>query len=119
MAILGLFRPEITDYNQIIQIFTKNYIFIIFLFLSHGVSYFTNFLGNKEYEHTTISEQREKSFKRVLVMHLAIISGGFLLAIFQDQSMALLVALIILKIGFDLHAHLKEHGYLNYKKADN
>lgn len=78
------------------------------LALSHGVSFFVNFLGNREYEHVSPDEQMFRPYPRVMVLHITILGGGFLIGFF-GTPLAALVLLVVLKIGIDLRAHLKEH----------
>jgi Family of unknown function (DUF6498) len=47
-------------------------------------------------------------YKRIMVMHITLIVGGFLTLILRTLQPALLL-LIILKTGVDLRAHLREH----------
>lgn len=47
-------------------------------------------------------------YKRIIVMHLTIIFGGFLSMMFGSALPALLL-LIFLKVGTDLRGHLREH----------
>lgn len=78
------------------------------LFLSHGVSFFVNFLGNREYENVSPDEQMFRPYPRVMVLHATILGGGFLAGYF-GAPLASLVLMIALKTGIDLYAHLREH----------
>jgi len=78
------------------------------LFISHGTSYCLNFLGKKEYLRKTIKQQMFIPYKRVVVMHLTLLFGFFLLLTI-GQPIILLLLLIGLKIGIDYFAHLREH----------
>jgi hypothetical protein len=80
----------------------------ISLFLSHGVSFFTNFLGKREYLAVSPSEQMGQPYSRVIVLHVTILAGGFLIAML-GTPVAALVLLVILKTAIDVRAHLKEH----------
>jgi len=78
------------------------------LFVSHGLSFFINFLGKKEYLQRDIREQMFIPYKRIVVMHLTILFGAFLsLAI--GQPIVFLLLLIGLKIAIDYYAHVREH----------
>jgi hypothetical protein len=46
-------------------------------------------------------------YKRIIVMHLTIIFGGFLVMML-DNKLPALVLMIVLKVGVDLRAHLGE-----------
>lgn len=78
------------------------------LFLSHGVSFVVNYLGRREYEDISPDEQMIQPYSRVVVLHLTILGGGFLAA-YLGEPLASLVVMVLLKIGLDLHAHLREH----------
>ncbi len=51
-------------------------------------------------------------YRRIIVMYLAIILGGFA-AMLLHTSMPALLLLIALKIAADLHAHRREHKAVN------
>ncbi|MCA1716022.1 MAG: DUF6498-containing protein [Actinobacteria bacterium] len=78
------------------------------LFLSHGLSFFVNFLGKEEYLTVSPDQQMMEPYSRVVVLHVTILAGGF----FADSlgaPLAALVLLILLKTVIDLLAHLREH----------
>jgi hypothetical protein len=78
------------------------------LFLSHGVSFVTNFLGKREYLAVSPSGQMGEPYSRVVVLHVTILASGFLIEIL-GTPLAALVLLVVLKTAIDLRAHLKEH----------
>jgi hypothetical protein len=78
------------------------------LFLSHGVSFVVNFLGEREYLNVSPDKQMMEPYSRVVVLHATILGGGFLAAYF-GTPVASLVLMIVLKTALDLRAHLKEH----------
>lgn len=78
------------------------------LALSHGVSFFVNFVREGEYLNVAPDEQMFRPYPRVVVLHVTILGGGFLAGYF-GTPLASLILLVILKIVVDLHAHLKEH----------
>jgi hypothetical protein len=78
------------------------------LFLSHGVSFFVNFLGKEEYLTVSPDQQMTEPYSRVVVLHVTILAGGF----FADSlgaPLAALILLVLLKTVIDLLAHLREH----------
>lgn len=79
------------------------------LFISHGISFWTNFLGQKEYAGKMTEQQMTEPYKRIFIMQLTIIFGGWLLMLLGSPLPALLL-LIILKTIVDLRAHRKEHA---------
>ncbi|MEK7090598.1 MAG: DUF6498-containing protein [Patescibacteria group bacterium] len=84
---------------------------IIGLFISHGISFFSNFIGNREYEHTDSGKQMNAPYKRIIIMHFTIIFGGWLIMIFKEPILGL-VLLVVIKSMVDLRSHLKEHSLL-------
>jgi Family of unknown function (DUF6498) len=78
------------------------------LFLSHGVSFFVNFLGKEEYLTVSPDQQMMEPYSRVVVLHVTILAGGFL-ADALGAPLAALVLLIVLKTAIDLVAHMREH----------
>lgn len=82
---------------------------LIAFVISHGVSYYSNFLGRGEYLGREIAAQMGQPYKRIIIMHITIIFGGFLAMMFESALPALLL-LILMKIMADLRGHLREHG---------
>ena len=82
---------------------------ILALVLSHGFSFMDNFLGKKEYETTSLKTLMHKPYSRIIVMHITIIAGGFLVLALKAKAMAL-VLLIVFKMISDMKAHKKEHA---------
>ena len=81
---------------------------LLALTLSHGWSFYTNFLGRREYRHKTLSQQMSDPYKRIFVMHLTVIFGGFIVLLLETPLPALLL-LILLKIYADARAHRHQH----------
>jgi len=78
-------------------------------FISHGISYYSNFLGRQEYRDIAIREQMFQPYKRIILMHVTIIFGGFLVLAF-NTPLAALALFILLKLAADLRAHVREHA---------
>jgi hypothetical protein len=85
------------------------------LFLSHGVSFYTNFIGQREYEDASVSGLMTSPYNRVMVMHLTLILGGWIILLFGMPAGALIV-LLVLKTAVDLRAHRNEHRAVHDKK---
>lgn len=83
------------------------------LFLSHGASFLFNYIGRGEYLTASPSGQMAAVYGRVVVLHLTIIFGAFLVAALGAPIGALLV-FVVLKTAFDLGLHLRER-----RKADD
>ena len=81
---------------------------LLALFISHAYSFFQNFLGRREYQNRTVNQQMTEPYGRIIFMHLVLIFGGGL-SLFLGGPKIVLLLVIILKIFFDLKAHLKQH----------
>jgi uncharacterized protein DUF6498 len=79
------------------------------LFLSHGASFFLNYLGRREYLTTSAAKQMFAPYSRVVMLHVTIIFGAFIIA-FLGAPIGALLVLVVLKTAFDLGLHLREHG---------
>lgn len=101
--------PEPGVWQAMFELFTPIQSSIFWLFVSHGVSFFSNFIGRREYLGTQLKQQMAEPYKRIVVMHLAVLIGGFLTLVLRTPQGALLL-LVLLKTAADLRAHLREHG---------
>jgi hypothetical protein len=81
------------------------------LFLSHGASFLLNYVGSSEYQRTSAPGQMGAAYGRVVVLHLTILVGGFVVA-FLGAPIGALVVLVVLKTAFDLGLHRREHAGL-------
>ena len=79
------------------------------LFLSHGASFLLNYVGNGEYLRTSAPRQMGAAYGRVVVLHLTILFGGFVVA-FLGAPIGALIVLVALKTVFDLGLHRREHA---------
>lgn len=82
---------------------------VLGLIVSHGVSYLENWWRAGERREATPSELMSGAYGRVVVLHVALILGGFAVTALRAPLVAL-VALVALKIGLDVSAHLREHA---------
>jgi hypothetical protein len=101
--------PEPGVREALAGIFAPLWPALIALFASHGVSFAVNFIGRREYLGATAGHVTTAPYKRIMLMHLAIIGGGWIVLLL-DNAVAALVLLIALKIAVDLSAHRKEHA---------
>ena len=76
---------------------------------SHVFSFFWNYLYRGEFRRAQLARLMAQPYGRVIVLHVAILAGGFAAAMLGSPVWAL-VLLLALKIGLDLRAHLKEHS---------
>lgn len=78
------------------------------LVISHGISFYTNFIEQREYEGATVSALMTAPYNRIIVMHLTLIFGGWIILLLGVPAGALVV-LVALKTAVDLRAHYREH----------
>jgi hypothetical protein len=81
---------------------------VLALAASHLFSFLWNYLGRGEFRRASLRALMARPYRRVVVLHLAILGGGFAASALGSPVWALIL-LVALKVGFDLHAHLKEH----------
>lgn len=79
------------------------------LVASHLFSFVWNYLYRGEFRRAKLSELMSQPYKRVVVLHIAIILGGFG-ALALGSPLWALVVLLALKVGLDLKAHVREHS---------
>jgi len=84
---------------------------VIAIALSHGYSFFFNYLFNGEYRRMSPQVLMGQPYARVVVLHITILAGGFATAAL-GQPLAALVVLIVLKTAIDYRAHLSERRKL-------
>jgi hypothetical protein len=80
---------------------------ILGLAVSHGVSFVTNYIRGGEYQRVGLQQLMQQPYGRIMVMHFAILFGGFLVMALHSPTPALLL-LVALKIAFDLGSHVGE-----------
>lgn len=81
---------------------------LLALTISHSFSFFQNYIYKKEYKFAVPYTQMTQPFDRVMVMILVFSVAAF--AIYRiDLSTLTIVALIIIKVIFDIIAHYQEH----------
>lgn len=95
--------------SSLLSILPPNMLYAIgALFISHGVSFGYNYLYKGEYRKKTVKNLMSEPYARIVVMHIAIIAGGFL-TMSMGSPVGVLVMLVILKTVFDIKLHLREH----------
>jgi hypothetical protein len=81
---------------------------VLGLAVSHGISFVKNFIFGQEYLSLKMNQIMMRPYKRIVLMHVAIIAGGvFVMKL--GSPVGLLCVLIFLKIGMDIWLHAKSH----------
>src|SRR5262245_4447150 len=80
----------------------------IALALSHGVSYWWNYLHGGEYLHMSAAQLMFAPYGRLLVLHMTIILGAVAIGTTGAQSAAVAM-LVLFKTAIDVGLHLAEH----------
>jgi hypothetical protein len=78
------------------------------LLLSHGVSFVLLFIGQQEYRQTTTRKLMSAPYKRIAVLQITVIAGGFLIAALGSPT-GMLVVLVAFKTGMDIMLHNRSH----------
>ncbi len=78
------------------------------LALSHGVSFAFNYIGTGQYKSALVPALMFRPYGRVMVLHIVILGGGFLVTMLGSPLIPLAL-LVVLKTGLDLFSHLREH----------
>ncbi len=104
----GVFWPS--NFNDILGIIANQQIgwAILAIILSHTLSFVTNYIGKGEYKKSTVSELMSQPYGRVVILHVTIIIGGFMVMELGSPVMVLVI-LIVLKTFIDIKTHLKQH----------
>jgi hypothetical protein len=79
------------------------------LAVSHGVSFWVNFLGKGEYRSATAQGQMWAPYGRMMVLHLTLLGGAFMLATFGAPAGPVAV-MVVVKTVLDLALHLWERA---------
>ena len=78
------------------------------LAVSHGISFWFNYIGRGEYRRVSSARLMAAPYARVVVLHLTIIIGAFV-SVFLGSPVGALIVLVLLKTGLDLALHRREH----------
>ncbi|MFN2322383.1 MAG: DUF6498-containing protein [Trueperaceae bacterium] len=78
------------------------------LLVSHGISFVGNVLQRGEDLRTAPNVLMTRPYTRVVVLHVTLILGGFLV-MGLGEPLAALLLFVVLKTGVDLAAHLRAH----------
>jgi Family of unknown function (DUF6498) len=87
------------------------------LTISHGLSFWWNFLVRGEYRHVTAASQMFAPYGRLMVLHITIIFGALAIS-FTGAPVAAVAVLVALKIALDVGFHLAEHRSAGHPARD-
>jgi hypothetical protein len=89
---------------------------VLAIVLSHGFSFVHNYLAGGEFRRTSPPLLMFQPYARVMILHVAILLGGFA-AKAMGAPAAALVVLIALKTALDLRSHVAERRSLGQVAA--
>ncbi|MFO7553448.1 MAG: DUF6498-containing protein [Haliea sp.] len=104
----AFFGPESGTGGELSAMFTASFLALL---ASHGISFFVNFLGRREYQKVTTKDLMTTPYARVVVLHLTVLFGGFAVTALGEPRYALAI-LILVKLGIDIATHRREHRRL-------
>lgn len=105
------------DLADVARLFAGLWPALLALFVSHGFSFFYNFLGRGEYRTRDLSDQMSEPYSRIIFMHLVLILGGGITLVLGEPTPVLL-AVIALKIVADVRAHLHQRAAAGQGEQD-
>ena len=80
---------------------------VLSLVLSHGLSFYWNYIRNGEYQRASLNALMAQPYGRVFVLHFTVLLGGWIVMLLGSPLLAL-VLLVVIKTAADLHAHKAE-----------
>ena len=94
--------------GQAISILPPNMLYAIAgLFVSHGISFGYNYFYKGERDRTNLKKLMGQPYGRIVVLHIAVLFGGFLTMVLGSPIGVLLI-LVLLKTIIDVKLHLRE-----------
>lgn len=80
----------------------------------HVLSYWINYVGQREYERSGPVTLMLEPYRRVLVLHLTIVVGAFAIAAI-GAPVGALVVMVLVKTALDLRGHWREHARARHR----
>lgn len=80
---------------------------VVSLVVSHGLSFYWNYIKNGEYQRASMNALMAQPYGRVVVLHLTVLFGGWIVMALGSPLPALLL-LVVIKTAADLRAHKAE-----------
>jgi hypothetical protein len=81
---------------------------VLALFVSHAVSFAYNYIGKGEYRTASLNSLMGEPYVRIVLLHITIIVGGFIITLLSSPVYALVV-LIGAKVIGDVYTHIRQH----------
>lgn len=101
-------------YDDLIELnFLLNILFII---ISHGYSFYKNYLKGGEYKTATPPKLMVQPYKRIIIQQVTVIAGTMIIMA-SNAPEFFLILLIVLKIFFDIRSHYKVHESFSDKES--
>ncbi|HUK20077.1 MAG TPA: DUF6498-containing protein [Gemmatimonadales bacterium] len=75
--------------------------------LSHGLSFYSNYLKNGEYQRAALGVLMAQPYSRIVVLHLTVLFGGWIVMLL-GAPIGALVVLVVVKTAVDLRGHTAE-----------
>lgn len=79
--------------------------------ISHLVSFAINFVGRGEYRHAQLTQLMARPYGRIIVLHVSVILGAFVVTAL-DNPFWMLPVLVVIKTAIDLRMHKAERRIL-------
>ncbi|MDO8668907.1 MAG: DUF6498-containing protein [Candidatus Buchananbacteria bacterium] len=110
LFIYALFGPNGFFPSTAITIAPLLIIFGLFM-VSHGVSFWQNYIKNEEFRQVSPLEMMHAPYSRIIVMHLTVMGGAFAFSFLGLNSLSRVI-IILIKTYFDYKLHLRQHRKL-------
>ncbi len=81
---------------------------VVGLAISHGVSFWMNYIGRGEYRTLSPADVMTQPYGRLVIMHLTIVLGAFV-SIWIGTPVGSLLVLVVGKTVLDVAFHLRQH----------
>lgn len=110
--------PGFLNANMVFQIIREEHLgwALAGLVISHLISFGYNYLWRGEFRQTNVMVQMMQPYSRVVMLHLTVLFGGFLMMRLHSPA-AGLALLVCLKIIFDLRGHQAEREKFTTQQA--
>lgn len=92
--------------EKVPELFAALWPALLAIFVSYGVSFFTGFMGRREYVGRTATQQMNEPYPRLMVLHVTLIAGA-MVATKLGQPLYSLLVLVACKFGIELRAQLR------------